>query len=259
MATMKLHAIPAGTMDLDGGAMFGVVPKRLWSKLVAADADNLTRWAMRCLLVETGGRRVLIDTGAGGKQAERFMRRYGLADDDALLHSLRAAGCAPADVTDVVLTHLHFDHVGGAVTLRGGGCEPVFPNAVHWTTEAQWAAATRPNPRERASYLPENFIPIEEAGILRFWPADGSDPIPGVSMRRSDGHTDGQLIPVIRDGVRTVVFGADLIPSTFHVPLPYIMASDLRPLVLLEEKEALLNEAADNEYSSSSSQWRLCS
>jgi glyoxylase-like metal-dependent hydrolase (beta-lactamase superfamily II) len=244
---MRLHVIDAGTFKVDGGAMFGVVPKVLWGKLVASDSDNLTSWALRCLLVETAGRRVLIDAGIGSKQGERFRRRYHVDGPADMGEALRAAGFAPDDVTDVLFTHLHFDHVGGAVREDAGECVPVFANATYWVTEAQWQAAVSPNARERASFLRENFLPLEAAGQLRFWDPKvaGFD---GIDALISDGHTAGQLIPRVRCGQRTVVFAADLIPSRWHVPLPYIMAYDIHPVRLLEEKAALLQDAADNDH-----------
>ncbi len=244
---MRLHVIDAGTFKVDGGAMFGVVPKVLWGKLVASDAENLTRWAMRCLLVETADRLVLIDAGIGSKQGDRFLRRYHVDGPVAAGEAVRAAGFAPEDVTDVLFTHLHFDHVGGAVRDEAGEGVPVFANATHWVTEAQWQAAVSPNARERASFLRENYLPIEAAGQIRFWDPRAADLV-GIDALISDGHTAGQLIPRIRCGGETVIFAADLIPSRWHVPLPYIMAYDIHPVRLLEEKAALLQEAADNRH-----------
>lgn len=242
---MHLCVIDAGTFKVDGGAMFGVVPKVLWGKLVASDAQNLTRWAMRSLLVETGDRRVLIDAGVGTKQGQRFLRRYHVDGPSDMAEAVRAAGFEPGDITDVILTHLHFDHVGGAVRQGADGGVPVFPRATYWATELQWRNAVSPNARERASFLPENFLPLEAAGQLRFWDEQAAV-LDGIDALVSDGHTVGQIIPRVRLGERTVIFAADLVPSRWHVPLPYIMAYDINPVRLLEEKAALLQDAADN-------------
>jgi len=242
---MRLHVIDAGTFKVDGGAMFGVVPKVLWGKLVASDANNLTRWAMRCLLVETGDRRVLIDAGVGTTQGERFMRRYHIVGPSDMAEAVRNAGFEPDDVTDVILTHLHFDHVGGCVRQDAEGLVPAFAGATYWVTAAQWQAAVSPNARERASFLPETFLTLEAAGRLRFWDAQVAG-LADIDALISDGHTAGQIIPRIRAGERTVVFCGDLVPSQWHVPLPYIMAYDIHPVRLLEEKADLLRDAADN-------------
>lgn len=242
---MRLCVIDAGTFKVDGGAMFGVVPKVLWGKRVASDAQNLTRWAMRSLLVETGDRRVLIDAGVGTKQGQRFLRRYHVDGPSDMAEAVRAAGFEPGDITDVILTHLHFDHVGGAVRQGADGGVPVFPRATYWATELQWRNAVSPNARERASFLPENFLPLEAAGQLRFWDEQAAV-LDGIDALVSDGHTVGQIIPRVRLGERTVIFAADLVPSRWHVPLPYIMAYDINPVRLLEEKAALLQDAADN-------------
>ena len=240
---MRVRFIDTGRIWLDGGAMFGVVPKVIWRTLTPADEDNLCPWAMRSLLVETGTRRVLVDTGIGDKQGERFRRRYRLEGDARLVTSLAAAGVAPGDVTDVLFTHLHFDHCGEAVREAEGRLLPTFPNARYWCTESQWQAATQPNARERASFLAENILPLEESGQLRFCD-EGTALGEGVELTISNGHTDGQVIPRVRYHGRTLVFAADLVPSSWHVPLPFIMAYDLRPLVLLREKEELLAAAA---------------
>jgi len=227
--------------------MFGVVPKAIWNELVPADADNLTRWPMRCLLVDTGTRRVLIDTGIGGKQDDRFRQRFRIERRAPVEQLVEEKGTAAADVTDVVLTHLHFDHCGGAVTRRDGRLAPAFPNASYWVTESQWEAATRPNPRERASYLPDNFVPLRDAGQLRFFTAESWD-ISEIGCGLSDGHTAGQIVPRVHCGGRDVIFMGGLIPSVHHVRLPYIMAYDLQPLVIMREKEALLREAAEKRH-----------
>lgn len=240
---MYLQVINAGVFSVDGGAMFGVVPKQLWRELVSVDEDNLTQWPMRSLLVDTGARRVLIDTGIGRKQDGKFLQRYRVEQEAPIEELVERAGIAREDVTDVILTHLHFDHSGGAVVERDGRLVPAFPNATCWVTASQWDAATGPNPRERASFVRDNFLPLWETGRLKFFSLAAWD-IPEITCGVSNGHTAGQLIPRIRCAGRDLVFVADLVPSVHHIPLPYIMAYDLQPLVLLQEKSALLQEAA---------------
>lgn len=240
---MRLRLIDTGRIWLDGGAMFGVVPKAIWRGLTPADGDNLCPWAMRCLLIETEGRRILVDTGIGDKQGEKFRRRYRLEGKARLIAGLAAAAVEAEAVTDVVFTHLHFDHSGEAVREEEGRLLPTFPNATYWCTASQWQAATQPNARERASFLAENILPLAESGQLRHCD-ERTDLGDGVRLTVSNGHTDGQVIPHLRYRGRTLVFAADLIPSSWHVPLPFIMAYDLRPLVLLREKEELLAAAA---------------
>jgi len=246
---MKLHVINTGNLKLDGGAMFGVVPKVMWSKLYPCDENNLCNWAMRCLLIEDGDRRILIDCGIGEKQSEKFFSNYYLNGDDSLDKSLAASGFTADDITDVILTHLHFDHCGGAVRWNAGrsGYVLTFPNAIHWTSMQQWEWATNPNNREKASFLKENILPIKEQGKLKL--TDKETMIyPGIMLRMFFGHTQGQVIPQIQYGSRTVVYMADLLPSAAHIPLPYVMSYDTRPLITLEEKEAFMKEAARNNY-----------
>ena len=245
---MKVHVIDTGYFKLDGGAMFGVVPKTLWHPLNPADENNLCTWAMRCLLVEDGNRLLLVDTGMGDKQDARFFGHYYPHGEASLLNSIRQAGFSSQDVTDVWLTHLHFDHCGGAVKRGVTGLDLVFPEATYWSNEAHWDWAVNPNARERASFRSENILPILESGHLRFLSTDGSSPFDGWSARLVDGHTEKMMLPQFRCGDQTLVYLADLIPSAAHVPLPYVMGYDVRPLLTMEEKAALLNEAADEGY-----------
>jgi glyoxylase-like metal-dependent hydrolase (beta-lactamase superfamily II) len=246
VAQVKLRVVHAGNFKLDGGAMFGVVPKSLWQKANPADDQNLCTWAMRCLLVEEGDRRVLIDTGMGDKQDPRFFSYYHPDRPDSLERNLTAAGYQFEDVTDVLLTHLHFDHCGGALyRTETGEIRPRFPKATYWSNRAHWKWATAPNPREKASFLPENILPLEDSGVLRF--VDETDApalFPNFSVEIVNGHTEAMMIPKIRIGARTLLFCADLIPSAAHITLPWIMAYDVRPLVTLNEKREVLDKAA---------------
>jgi glyoxylase-like metal-dependent hydrolase (beta-lactamase superfamily II) len=246
---MKLYTINTGFFKLDGGAMFGVVPKSIWQKLNPSDENNMCNWAMRCLLVESGNRLVLIDNGIGNKQDAKFFSHYYLNGDDNLEKSLAKHGFNRKDITDVFLTHLHFDHCGGSVQKKSGGegYEMSFPNATYWSNRSHWQWATQPNAREKASFLKENILPIEESGQLRFIETDESI-FEGFSFRIVNGHTDGMMLPVLRYKDRKVVFCADLIPSTGHIPLPYVMAYDTRPLLTLQEKAVFLNDAIKEEY-----------
>jgi glyoxylase-like metal-dependent hydrolase (beta-lactamase superfamily II) len=249
---MKLHVIDTGFFKLDGGAMFGVVPKQLWQKTNPADELNLCTWAMRCLLVEDGDRLTLIDTGIGGKQSEKFFSHYHLQDTLTIDQSLGQKGFHRNDITDVLLTHLHFDHCGGTIEYNSTRehFQSAFPNAKFWSNENHWKWATEPNPREKASFLSENILPIQESGQLNFIErVNNVSPTPlGFDVLFVDGHTDSMMIPQINYMGKTVVFMADLLPSVGHIPLPYVMGYDTRPLLTMTEKELFLNTAADNGY-----------
>lgn len=246
---MKIYPIETGNFKLDGGAMFGVVPKSLWQRTNPADANNLISMSMRCLLIEDGKRLILVDTGLGSKQSDKFFGYYDLFGDFSLDHSLQAHGFHRDDITDVFLTHLHFDHCGGAIQWNSNktGYEPAFKNAKFWSNENHWQWATVPNPREKASFLKENILPIQESGQLNFVQGNGMDQL-GFEVLFMDGHTEKQMLPKLRIGDQTLVFMADLLPTVGHIPLPYVMGYDTRPLLTLHEKELFLNEAADNNY-----------
>ena len=245
---MHLHVIDTGHFKLDGGAMFGVVPKALWNRHQPADENNRCTWAMRCLLIEAHGRVILIDTGMGNKQDDKFRSHFEPHGEGDLLASIARAGYTREEITDVVLTHLHFDHCGGAVQKRpNGDLELTFPNAIHWSEENHWKWATEPNPRERASFLKENILPIQESGMLRFV-NDDTEIIPELWFAIADGHTHGMLIPHLEIGEETLVFMADLLPSPTHIPLAWVMGYDIDPLQTIREKEAFLAEAAENNF-----------
>lgn len=245
---MKLHVIDTGLFKLDGGAMFGVVPKSLWSRYQQPDENNLCTWAMRCLLIEKEDKRILIDTGMGNKQSEKFFSHYQPHGDATLLGSLKAKGFSPEDITDVVLTHLHFDHCGGAVSKdANGNLFTTFPNATYWSDEEHWKWAINPNARERASFLKENILPIQEAGQLEFV-NEYTKIIPELSFALANGHTEGMLIPHIKYGEETIVFMADLLPSPTHIPIAWVMGYDVRPLMTVREKETFLQEAVEKNY-----------
>ncbi len=241
--SMQLKTLDTGFFKLDGGAMFGVVPKTLWNKQNPADERNLCTWAMRCLLIEAGDRLVLVDTGIGRKQDEKFFSHYDLHGEASLADSIRNAGYTETDITDVLLTHLHFDHVGGAVVRQGDRLLPAFPNAIFWSHSAHWQWATAPNPREKASFLRENLLPLQESGQLRFIDTDGFA-LPGTELLHVDGHTEKMTLPKLQVNGRMVLYAADLIPSAAHVPLPWVMSYDVRPLLTMQEKEAVLKQAA---------------
>lgn len=245
---MRLHVINTGFFKLDGGAMFGVVPKVIWQKTNPADDKNLCTWAMRCLLVEDGDRLILIDNGIGDKQNDRFFSYYYLHGEDTLLNSIRQAGFSSDEITDVFLTHLHFDHCGGGVATHNGRPELVFPNAKYWSNLSHWQWALQPNAREKASFLKENILPMEESGHLHFLDINSKSPFPQFDIMTVDGHTEKQMLPKIRYKDKTIVFVADLLPSAGHVPLAYVMGYDTRPLVTLQEKDVFLKEAADQGY-----------
>lgn len=250
---MKLHAIETGNFKLDGGAMFGVVPKVLWNRTNPADDKNRIDLAARSLLIEDGDRLILIDTGMGNKQDEKFFSHFGLWGDHSLEKSIHAAGFSCADITDVFLTHLHFDHCGGAVRKNStGSVELTFPNARYWSNQKHWAWATQPNAREKASFLKENLLPIEESGQLKFITPSSKPFLEkselGFGILFVDGHTEKQMIPHISFKGKTVVFAADLLPTAGHLPLPYVMGYDIRPLETLKEKRAFLTRAADDDF-----------
>jgi glyoxylase-like metal-dependent hydrolase (beta-lactamase superfamily II) len=250
---MILHPLNTGNFKLDGGAMFGVVPKTIWQKTNPADNNNMCDWSMRCLLIEQGSRLILIDTGIGDKQSEKFFSHYHLSGSDSLKDNLNKLGFSADDVTDVFLTHLHFDHCGGAIQWNKDrtGYEPAFKNAHYWSTENHWKWATEPNPREKASFLSENIIPIQESGQLRFIERNGDftkDAFPDLDVLFVDGHTESMMIPHIHYKGKTIVFMADLLPSAGHIPLPYVMGYDTRPLITLEEKGNFLTNAVEQEY-----------
>ena len=251
---MKIYPIEAGNFKLDGGAMFGVVPKNLWQKTNPADANNMIDLTARCLLIEDDNRLVLIDTGMGNKQSSKFFGYYYLWGTDTLEKSLKQVGFHPNDITDVFMTHLHFDHCGGSVQWNADktGYEPAFKNAHFWSNKDHWAWATKPNKREKASFLKENILPMEESGQLKFTsiPKGGAliNSELGFDVFFADGHTDKQMIPMIKYKGKTICFMADLLPTVGHLPLPFVMGYDTRPLLTLDEKEIFLNRAADNNY-----------
>ena len=245
---MKLHVINTGNFKLDGGAMFGVVPKSLWSRTNQADENNLCTWSMRCLLIEDGDRLILIDNGIGNKQNEKFFGHFHLHGDDSLTRSLNQAGFSEDDVTDVFLTHLHFDHCGGGVRYnQQGKLEMTFKHAKYWSNENHWQWATVPNPREKASFLSENILPMQESGHLHFIDLDQLN-FGAFDIITVDGHTEKQMLPKIKYKGHTIVFMADLLPSTGHIPLAYVMGYDTRHLLTMDEKGRFLNEDADKGY-----------
>lgn len=244
---MKLHVIDTGYFKLDGGAMFGVVPKSIWQRTNPADENNLCTWAMRSLLIEDGKQLILIDNGIGDKQDEKFLSHYHLHGEASLTSSIRKAGFSEKDITDQFLTHLHFDHCGGGVKRVNGKSELTFSNAIYWSNKDHWEWATKPNNREKASFLKENILPMQESGHLQFTDA-GKSPFKQFDLLYVSGHTDKMMIPKIRYKDKTICYMADLLPSVGHIPLAYVMGYDIRPLITLEEKEQFLNEAADNQY-----------
>ena len=248
---MKLYTINTGHFKLDGGAMFGVVPKVIWNKLNPADENNLCPWAMRCMLIEDDNKLILIDNGVGDKQDEKFFGHYHLHGNDSLEKSLQQLGFHHSDITDVVLTHLHFDHCGGSIKRENNKLIPAFPNAHYWSNERHWQWATEPNDREKASFLKENILPIKESGQLQMVriPQTGNAYFTdSISMRYVHGHTDAMMLPQITYKGKTIVFMADLIPAVAHLPVPYVMAYDMFPLTSLMEKKSFLQEALDKEY-----------
>ena len=257
---MKLYAINTGHFKLDGGAMFGVVPKSIWSKLNNADENNLCSWALRCLLIEDDGKLILIDTGMGDKQDAKFFGHYYLHGTDTLDKSLARHGFTKADITDVFLTHLHFDHCGGSIIREGDKLLPAFKNATYWSNENHWQWATQPNDREKASFLKDNILPVEQCGQLKFINVNDQSTTPGIlthhrtsitdhlSLLVANGHTDSMMLPVIQYKEKIIVYMADLLPSVAHSPLPYIMGYDMFPLTTLNEKKQFLTAALQNDF-----------
>jgi glyoxylase-like metal-dependent hydrolase (beta-lactamase superfamily II) len=254
---MKLYTIETGYFKLDGGAMFGVVPKSIWNRLEPADENNLCTWAMRCLLIEEGNKLILVDTGIGDKQDFKFFSHYHLHGDASMEKSLAKHGFSRADITDVFLTHLHFDHVGGSVIREKDKLVPAFPNAVYWSNRKHWQHATKPNAREKASFLHENIFPLEQSGQLKFieYPMGENEVsrdavffTDNISIRTVNGHTDSMMLPQIRYRDRTILYMADLLPSVSHLPIPYVMSYDIQPLKTLEEKLLYFGEAIRNDY-----------
>jgi glyoxylase-like metal-dependent hydrolase (beta-lactamase superfamily II) len=245
---MKLYSINAGYFKLDGGAMFGVVPKSMWQKLNPPDENNMCSWAMRCLLIEDGNRLILVDNGMGNKQDEKFFGYYYLHGDDTLESSLQKNGFSKDDITDVFLTHLHFDHCGGSIERQGDQLVPAFKNAVYWSNKDHWQWATEPNDREKASFLKENILPIMESGQLKFIDVNEKTFTENISIQFMNGHTEAMMLPQVNYKGRTIVYMADLLPSAAHIPVPYIMAYDTRPLQTLKEKKSFLKEAQEKNY-----------
>ena len=244
---MRLYAIETGNFKLDGGAMFGVVPKPLWERTNPADENNRIDMAARSLLIEDGERLILVDTGLGNKQSDKFFSHYALWGEHSLARSLNKLGFHNDDITDVVFTHLHFDHCGGAIVRnKKGFYEPAFKNARFWSHKDHWQWAKAPNVREKASFLPENILPIEESGQLNLLD-DSKTPL-GFDVLLMDGHTEKQMLPKIEYKGKTIVFAADLIPTAGHLPVPYVMGYDTRPLLSLKEKESFLAEAVEKDY-----------
>ena len=250
---MKIHSINTGNFKLDGGAMFGVVPKSIWNRTNPADQNNLCDWAMRSLIIEQDNRLILIDTGIGDKQDDKFFSHFHLSETDLFEQKLNKLGYSKSDITDVFLTHLHFDHCGGAIQWNKNrtGFEPAFKNAIYWSNEQHWEWATKPNPREKASFLSENILPIQESGQLNFIERTNelsSQIFNNIDTIFVDGHTESMMLPKINYKGKTIVFMADLLPSVGHIPLPYIMGYDTRPLVTMTEKEKFLEDAVKNKY-----------
>lgn len=247
---MKFYSIDAGFFKLDGGAMFGVVPKTFWNKWVPADENNLCSWKMRCLLIEDRDRLILTDTGMGDKQDARWQSYYYRHGEGELVKSIRKAGFSEKEVTDVILSHLHFDHCGGAVRWNNDRTkfEMTFPNARYWSHSAHFNWAINPNPREKATFFKENILPIQECDQLYFIDKQSEKPFPNIDFLLADGHTEKMLMPKITCHDKEILFIADTVPSHAHLHVPYVMSYDIRPLQTMEEKEAVLKEAAAKEW-----------
>ena len=246
---MKLFSINCSYFKLDGGAMFGVVPKSIWNKLNPADNNNMCSWALRCLLVEVNNRRILIDTGMGNKQDPKFFSHYYMHGNESLESSLSKHGFTKDDITDVFHTHLHFDHCGGSIIRAGEDLVPAFKNATYWSNERHWKWATEPNDREKASFLKENILPLKDCGKLKMIDVkEGVSFEEDFTIKFAYGHTDAMMLPMLKYKGNTIVYMADLLPSAAHIPLPYIMGYDMFPLQTLIEKKAFLQEAVENNY-----------
>ncbi len=245
---MKLSVINSGLFKLDGGAMFGVVPKQMWQRLNPPDEKNLCTWTMRCLLIEIEDKKILVDTGMGDKQDEKFRSHFEPHGSETLLNSLAKKGLQPEDITDVFLTHLHFDHCGGAVKKdANGNLGSTFPNAIYWSNKTHYEWALNPNDRERASFLKENFTPLMDANVLKFVEEkEGIELWKGVKAKFVYGHTEAMMPLEISYKNRKIIYCADLLPSAHHIGMPYVMSYDIRPLETLKEKESLLESAAKN-------------
>ena len=247
---MKLYSIPTGNFKLDGGAMFGVIPKSMWSKKYAADENNMCSWTMRCLLIETDGRLILVDNGLGDKQDDKFFGHYYLHGNDNLNKSLAKFGFTADDITDVFLTHLHFDHCGGSIKWADSGrtrAVPAFKNAIYWCNSQHWDWAVAPNPRERASFLKENILPIKESGQLKMLEQPGQF-LPGIEVLFMYGHTEAMMLPLITCNQQKILFTADLFPCTHHIGMPWVMAYDVRPLQTMKEKSSVLKRAVEENW-----------
>ncbi|MFH0894931.1 MAG: MBL fold metallo-hydrolase [Bacteroidota bacterium] len=244
---MKLYSIDTENFKLDGGAMFGVVPKVMWQKIYPCDENNLCPWAMRLLLIDSGDRKILVDSGIGDKQDAKFMGNYHLFGEHTLAKSLAAHGFTHDDITDVIHTHLHFDHCGGSVKKVGEALVPAFPNANYWISRRQWEWATNPNRREKASFLKENILPLQEHGKVKLVEEDG-ELFPGISVQMHHGHTDGHMIVLVKYNEKTFVYMGDVFPAHVHIPIPFVMSYDTRPMLSLEEREKFLKEAIENNY-----------
>ncbi len=247
---MQLYPVNSGNFKLDGGAMFGVVPKSIWNKTNPADENNMCNWAMRCLLVESGNRLILIDNGIGDKQDAKFFSHYYLNGDDSLEKNINKLGFSYDEITDVFLTHLHFDHCGGSIKYADSSktkLETTFKNATYWSNEQHWKWATQPNAREKASFMKENILPIQESGQLKFL-KDGEQLIDGFELVFVYGHTDAMMLPLITYKNQKILYTADLIPSVGHLPIPYVMGYDVRPLETLKEKESILKQAVNENW-----------